>query len=254
MKIGLQLYTLRHQCETPEALEESLRKVSEIGYRYVQVSGIKDYDPKQLKKLLRKYNLKCVLTHIPPEELQGDPDALCKKHDVLNCDYVGLGMYKFESENSIGEFLNTYLPVANALKKDGKLFMYHNHCGEFQKFNGKTVFDSLLEAIPADVMGFTYDTYWAQVGGVNPAEFLLKLKGRAPVIHLKDYGWEAAGTKDGLRMKPLGEGNINFDEVFKAAKKAGVRYMLVEQDQCYDEDPFDCIKRSYEFLKSKGFE
>lgn len=51
----------------------------------------------------------------------------------------------------------------------------------------------------------------------------------------------------------MGEGNINFDRVFASAENAGTQYMLVEQDDCNGENPFDCLKRSYDYLKSKGF-
>lgn len=51
----------------------------------------------------------------------------------------------------------------------------------------------------------------------------------------------------------LGEGNMNFDRIFEKAEVAGTKYMLVEQDKCYDDDPFDCLKRSYQYLKAHGF-
>ena len=46
-----------------------------------------------------------------------------------------------------------------------------------------------------------------------------------------------------------------FDQYYlAAAEAAGVQYMLVEQDDCYGEDPFACLARSYTYLKEKGFE
>ena len=30
--------------------------------------------------------------------------------------------------------------------------------------------------------------------------------------------------------------------------------MLVEQDDCNGENPIECLRRSYQFLKSRGFE
>ena len=127
--------------------------------------------------------------------------------------------------------------------------MYHNHAGEFQKENGRRVMDILSEGIDPSLMGFTLDTYWVQTGGGDPAEWLLKLRGRVPVIHLKDYAWDGE-----RKMAVVGEGNINFDRVFQAAEIAGTEYMMVEQDFCYGEDPFDCLRRSYEYLKAQGFE
>ncbi len=96
------------------------------------------------------------------------------------------------------------------------------------------------------MMGFTLDTYWIQVGGGDPSQWLEKLAGRVPCIHLKDYAYSA-------KMAVVGEGNLNFDRIFQMAEKAGTKYMLVEQDDCYGESPFACLKRSYQNLKTYGF-
>ena len=96
-------------------------------------------------------------------------------------------------------------------------------------------------------MGFTLDTYWAQFAGADPAYWIENLAGRVPCIHLKDQTFDQ-------KMAVVGEGNINFERVFLSAQKSGTKYMLVEQDNCNGEDPFDCLKRSYEYLKSRGFE
>ena len=85
------------------------------------------------------------------------------------------------------------------------------------------------------------------MGGGDPAWWLEFLKGRVPCIHLKDFVYDC-------KMAPVGDGNINFDRVFQKAAEAGTQYMLVEQDDCYGEDPFECLKRSYAFLKANGFE
>ena len=95
-------------------------------------------------------------------------------------------------------------------------------------------------------MGFTLDTYWVQAGGGDPAQWLEMLKGRIPAIHLKDFAF-------GRKMAVVGEGNINFDRVFEKAEAGGTQYMLVEQDDCGGEDPFECLRRSYLYLKACGF-
>ena len=45
MIIGAQLYTLRNFCKTTPELEESIKRVAEMGYTSVQLSGVCDYDP-----------------------------------------------------------------------------------------------------------------------------------------------------------------------------------------------------------------
>ena len=55
-------------------------------------------------------------------------------------------------------------------------------------------------------------------------------------------------------LYPVGEGNINFAAVTEACRDAGAEYLLVEQDDCNGEDPFDCLKRSYLNLRALGLE
>jgi len=125
--------------------------------------------------------------------------------------------------------------------------MYHNHDQEFKRLGGKLVLERLMEDMPADLMGFTLDTFWVQAGGGDSAQWLERLRGRIPCIHLKDFAY-------GRKMAVVGEGNINFGRVFEKAEAGGTKYMLVEQDDCNGEDPMDCLRRSYLYLKAQGFE
>ena len=252
MKIGAQFFTIREFCKTTDDFAESLKKVADIGYKTVQISGTCPYEGPWLKEQLDKTGLACVITHNPLSELVGTPVTLARKHDTFGCKYIGLGSFQLYAEEgnpdqTIEAFQRIYGPVAKILKENGKYFMYHNHSREFMKVNGRHIMDMLAEAIPADEMGFTLDTYWAQFAGADPAAWIEKFSGRVPCIHLKDITFDQ-------KMAPVGEGNINFDRVFEKAEAAGTEYMLVEQDRCYDENPFDCLKRSYDYLTACGFE
>ncbi|MBR2286732.1 MAG: sugar phosphate isomerase/epimerase [Clostridia bacterium] len=249
MKIGAQLYTTCEFCQTLDGFAETLRKVADIGYTTVQVSGTCPFEADWLKNQLDATGLSCVLTHTPPPQLTGDIQKVIDNHNVFGCDYVGLGFWAFDPERDMSyeKFIETYVPVAKALKEGGKYFMYHNHDGEFRRLGDKIVLEHLLEEVPAEIMGFTVDTFWVQAGGGDPAQWLEKLTGRIPCIHLKDYAF-------GRQMAVVGEGNINFDRVFEKAEAGGTQYMLVEQDDCHGEDPFACLKRSYDYLRSRGFD
>lgn len=245
MEIGAQLYTVREFCKDISGFADTLKRVAYIGYKNVQVSGTCGYEPKWLKAELAKNGLKCVLTHTPADKLLADPAGVARDHDIFGCKYVGLGSFGF-NEKGCDDFIKEYGSVARALKKHGKYFMYHNHDHEFKKENGRLIIERLAEMTAPDEMGFTLDTFWVQAGGGDPAQWLERLSGRVPCIHLKDYAY-------GRKMAVIGEGNINFDRVFEKAESAGTEYMLVEQDDCGGEDPFDCLKRSFEYLKARGF-
>ncbi|MBR6028129.1 MAG: sugar phosphate isomerase/epimerase [Clostridia bacterium] len=250
MRIGAQFYTLREHCKTHDDFALSLRRVADIGYRTVQISGTCDYPADWLRDELARNGLSCVLTHIPAARLTGKTEQVIADHRVFGCQHIGLGWWGFNEEEGIGykTFLERFTPVAEHIRDAGAYFMYHNHDQEFRHMaDGRPILAHLAEDMAPDLMGFTIDTFWVQAGGGDPAQWLETLAGRIPCIHLKDYAY-------GRKMAVLGEGNINFDRVFEAAEAGGTRYMLVEQDDCGGEDPFECLRRSYLYLKANGFE
>lgn len=249
METGAQLYTVREFCKNTENFAETLKKIADIGYRNVQISGTCVYDPEWLRDQLAQNGLSCVLTHTPADQLLEDAESVAAAHDVFGCELVGLGYFYFDpdkEDHDYKAFLQKYRPVAKKLTESGKYFMYHNHDGEFQRYNGKIILKRLSEDFTAKEMGFTLDTFWIQAGGADPADWIKQLSGRVPCIHLKDFSY-------GRKMAVVGEGNINFDRVFQEAEAAGTKYMLVEQDDCGDEDPFVCLARSYHNLRAFGF-
>ncbi|MBQ8095392.1 MAG: sugar phosphate isomerase/epimerase [Clostridia bacterium] len=249
MQIGAQMYTTRESCQTLEGFATTLERIAEIGYKTVQVSGTCPYEGEWLRDQLRRTGLKCVLTHIPVPRLQGELDKVIRDHEIFDCDNIGLGWWAFDPEKDMSyeKFMKTFPPIAEKIHESGKYFMYHNHDQEFKRRNGKPILECLAEEVPADIMGFTLDTFWVQAGGGDPAQWLERLSGRIPCIHLKDYAY-------GRQMAVVGEGNINFDRVFEKAEAGGTKYMLVEQDDCHGEDPIECLRRSYLYLKACGFE
>lgn len=247
MILGAQLYTVTKACQTLDGLAETLTRVADMGYTSVQLSGVCAYDPEWMKEQLDKNGLKCAITHNGLDKLQ-----YCKRlvdqNKVFGCKYIGLGKYNmtFEPiEKAYERFRDIYRPVAKGIKECGGYFMYHNHDGEFAKIGDKTVIEKMAEDFSADEMGFTVDVFWCQAGGADPAEVIERYAGRVPCIHLKDF-------KYGKLYAPVGEGNLNFDRIIAAAESAGVEYALVEQDNCYNDDPFDCLKRSLAYLNAMG--
>jgi len=251
MEIGAQLYTVRNHCKTLDAFAESLARIANIGYKNIQISGTCEFEPEWVKNELKKNGLKCVVTHTSADKLKESAKKVAIEHDIFGTDYIGLGYFNFTASKDIEslykEFLDIFLPVARTVCECGKHFMFHNHDKEFQKINGIPILYKLAEDFTSDEMGFIIDTFWVQAGGADPAYVIEKFSGRVPCIHLKDYAY-------GQKMSALGEGNINFDRIFKTAEASGTKYMLVEQDDCNGEDPFDCLQRSYEYLRGFGFE
>ena len=128
--------------------------------------------------------------------------------------------------------------------------MYHNHNQEFAKRDGKVLLFHLCDAFSKEELGITLDCYWAQAGGADPADLIRTLSGRVECVHYKDMVYSSSDKAP--RMAAVGEGNMNYRKIIKASLDAGVEFAFVEQDNCYGENPFDCLKRSYEYLKAEG--
>ena len=131
MEIGAQFYTVREQCQNLEGFAETLKKVADIGYRNVQISGTCPYPAQWLKEQLDLNGLKCVLTHIPVPRLTGELDQVIADHEVFGCDHIGLGWWAFDPEKNMSyeQWMEIFPPIARKIHEAGRLFMYHNRSG-----------------------------------------------------------------------------------------------------------------------------
>jgi len=250
MILGAQLYTLRDYCQNAKDFDISMKRVSDIGYKTVQVSGIGNIPPKTVREICDKYDLKIVITHTNPDRILNDTDAVIAEHDIMGCKHIGIGAMpeKYRSLDWIGQFADDFLAPAKKIADSGKLFMYHNHDFEFQRLGGKYIIEHLMDDFKPEEMGFTFDTYWVQVAGCDIIDWIERLSGRLPCVHLKDL--EMISGKP--HMAPVMEGNLSFPKYLEAFRCAGTEYLLIEQDY-FLESPFLCLKKSYDNLKALGY-
>ena len=256
MILGAQLYTIRNFCKTLEELDESLKKVAEIGYTSIHLSGVPcEYTPEWIAETCQKYGLEIGLTHVAFDRIVNDTDKVIEEHKIMGCKYVGLGAFPnfYEmSEEDLNGYLAALRPAIEKLKAAGLGFMYHNHHVEFGKRDKDhpILMKQILDAMPADIFGLTVDMFWVQAGGADPVKFLRQNADRACCLHLKDMIFDIPERK--AHYAPVGSGNMNYEDIVKVAEEIGVLYGFVELDGTYGEDPFLCLKKSYDYLASLG--
>ena len=257
MKVGVQMYTLRDYCKDLQSFSETLKRISEMGFSTVQVSGTCAYEAEWLRDRLKENGLTCDLTHYNYDRIVGDTEAVIAEHKTFGCKYIGVGSLPgiFSGEKDkipqyCADFVAKAKPAAKKIAESGCYFMYHNHAAEYENsIDGKNCMEYLSDNFGSDEMGFTLDTYWVKCGGYDPVEWFKKLSGRIPCVHYKDLVTMPDGTK---RFAPVGSGELDFDAIIKTSLDLGVEFAFVEQDNCYGEDPFMCLKKSYDYLKSMG--
>lgn len=247
---GAQLYTIREFAKTPEAIDESLGKIKEIGYTTVQASGLGPIPAEELAAIARSHDLKIALTHMPYARFEEDLDGIVKEHHTLGCGLAGLGGLPKEFRNAEGymAFAKKFAAIADELSHNGLKFSYHNHHWEFQRYGDRLGMDILAEETNPETFLFTLDTYWVQAGGADPAVWVRKLKGRVEAIHLKDM----TIINEQQIMTEVLEGNLHWQEIFRACEDAGVKWYLVERD-FGPTDAFESLRISYHNLKKAGF-
>ena len=249
--LGAQLYTLREFTKTPADIATTLKKVKAIGYEAVQLSALGAVDNRELKNILDGEGLTVAATHTSYELMRDEPQAVIDEHNLLGCKHAAIGGLPGEYRNAEGylKFAKDASEVARKLKEGGLTFSYHNHSFELEKFNGRTGLAILYEESDPEVFNAEIDTYWIQHGGGDSAAWIQKVKGRAPLVHLKDM--VVFGGKP--IMAEVGEGNLNWSAIIEACKEADVQWYLVEQDTC-QRDPFESMAISFRNLKAMGLE
>ncbi|MBC7766325.1 MAG: sugar phosphate isomerase/epimerase, partial [Hyphomonadaceae bacterium] len=60
--LGAQLYTLREFAKTPKEIEQTFKKVREIGYTTVQASGIGQIEASELRAIADATGIKIIIT------------------------------------------------------------------------------------------------------------------------------------------------------------------------------------------------
>jgi len=260
-QIAAQMFTVRDYTRTARDLATTLKKLRQIGYQAAQLSAVRcmEGDPPevtaaQMRKMLDDHGMRCVATHRSWESLARNPEKEIEFHKTLGCDYAAIGsmakLYQGKGAAGYRQFLSDSAPVIERLNRAGIRFGYHNHAHEFRRDpDGTRPIDVLVKEGPANLK-MEIDTYWVAHAGANPPTFLKRCAGRIDVIHVKDM--MLVEGKETF-MAPVGEGNLEWDEVLSAARQGGCEWYCVEQDRFLnDRDPFDCLRSSFEFLAGKG--
>lgn len=271
LPIGLQLYSVRNEMEKDFA--GTLKRVAEMGYDGVEFAGLFGHSASEIKALLEKNGLAAVSAHVPLAEMLEDMDKVIATYKEIGCKYIAIPYVEEKyrpGRPDYGETLATIAQLGKKCSENGIVLMYHNHDFEFVKVDGKYGLDIMYETVPAEYLQTELDTCWVNVGGEDPAKYVEKYSGRAPVVHLKDFHmsgkgkpaklYQLIGIDDGAQdaeqeeeafgFRPCGYGVQNFPEILEACKKAGTSWVVVEQDQpSLGKTPLECAKMSIDYIK-----
>jgi sugar phosphate isomerase/epimerase len=251
--VGLQLYTLRD--DTSKDFIGTLKKVADMGYKVVEFAGYGDIPAKEMRKVLDDLGLEASSSHVglpltEPDKLKSQLSEQIEYNLEIGSKYIftpWAPVEQMKTEEALQNFIDTLRGIGQEVNRNGLQYGYHNHAFEFVKrADGKYILDWMYESVDADTMLAELDLYWVKKGGLDPKQYLLSYKGRVPVIHVKDMTADERAF-----FAEVGQGIIDYPSIFSVAEEAGVKYYIVEQDQC-ERPPLESVKMSIDYLKSIG--
>lgn len=268
--VAVQLYSVRDEME--KDFEGTIAKMKEYGYDGVEFAGLFGKSPAEVKAICDKYGIVPVSAHVPYYDMLENPVKALSDYAEIGCKFVAVPYLTEECRPGTDCWDATVEgigKIAAAAKQLGIQLLYHNHDFEFVKLGGKYALDILYDTVPEDLLKTELDTCWVKVGGEDPAGYIRKYSGRAPVVHLKDFEGSKGGgplykligieeeeqqSQSTFCFRPVGYGVQDFPGILAASEEAGAQWVVVEQDEpSKGESRLESVKLSRDYLKSLGW-
>jgi len=253
--VGLQLYSLRNQlaADVPGTLDE----IKSWGITNVELAGTYNLTPEQFKAQLDAHGLNAFSGHFSYERLRDDVEGVARDAKILGLKYVGCAWIPHDDnqpfdEKTCREAAAVFDHAGEALAKHGLKFFYHAHGYEFQPYQDGTLFDLLMRETNPKFVNFQMDVFWIVHPGQDPVKLLKKYGHRWQLMHLKGM---RDSTPTGLLTGhsavtndvAVGTGKIDYAPILKAAKKAGVKWYIIEDESPSSEQQ---VPQSYHYLET----
>lgn len=266
---GVQLYTLMSVID--QDTKGSLKKLADLGYKNIESAfsrqgGFYGKTAPEFSAMLKELGLTWRSHHVigapfklppgtkMPTDENGNPIKIPPMKNLKEnmqelvdglagggVEYLVCANIPTNTPEEVADAVQILTRTGEACNKAGLKLVYHNHDWEFKTVGDSRPFDVFAKQIPSSLMNFELDLAWVTKAGVDPVALFKAHPGRFPLFHVKDI------DKDLLALKPVGEGIIDFKRIFKHAKKAGLKYPMIEHDN--PADAFDSLSRSMAYLK-----
>lgn len=225
MKLGAQLYSVRDVCQDAAGLRETCRRLKEIGYDAVQVSGIGPrITAEEIAAATQEFDLAVPCTHTSPDRIIGETDKVIAEHRLFGATEIGIGgLGRVPDLATARQKFDALREATKKINAAGMTFAFHNHSWEFTDIGGSSMYEVMIEEYPE--FNFIHDVYWTVYANLDPVAYIRRLRGRIVNIHFKDMLTAPQGP-----ICPCGVGVIDMKPIYDACIETGVSAAFVEQD------------------------
>jgi sugar phosphate isomerase/epimerase len=241
--VGIQLYTVRKEMLADAV--GTLKQLAKIGYKELESArsdkgnfyGLK---PKEIKKIAHDLgmNVRSGHVHIDKDWKKSVDMAAEAGQSYLVCSSLPT---EGQTVANYQRCADSFSKAAEDCKKANLVFGYHNHDYEFEKKDGKALYDILVEKSDPNLVKMEMDLGWVIVTGNDPLKYFAKYPGRFPLWHLKDM------DKVKKESTEFGKGQIDIVKMLKNIDKSGMKYFFVEQEE-YPKTALESATYDYNYL------
>jgi len=243
--LSVQLYSLRE--EAKGGIAPVIERLGRIGYAAVEPAGFGELTPAAFARCVAGAGMVVSSCHVALPK-PADANAVLDQQQGLGNSLIVVPFLPPErfadaaSVDKVAAHLNAF---NDAVRARGMHLGYHNHWWEFQQqIDGESAHARLFRQLDAAVFA-EVDTYWARVGGADPAQVVADLGDRARLLHIKD----GPADDPAAAMTAVGDGVIDVEAIARASRAA---WHVVELDRCAT-DMFAAIERSHRYLTTNGY-
>lgn len=236
--IGFQVWTIRK--ELVADFPGTLTRMAGMGYREVEMCsplGYSDagFEPlnrmsgTEMKKIVEDAGLTCTSAHFNMGELRehlGDRINWAQELGMKQMIAASFWLPKDASIDDYRRAADELNAIGEKTKKEGIQMGFHNHHMEFEKRNNELIYDALLDQVDPELVKMQFQVAVVDIG-YKAEEYFRKYPGRFISAHLADYSSESK------KQVPVGQGIVDWKELFRSAKTGGVKNFYVEMDPEY---------------------
>ncbi|MFP3895914.1 MAG: sugar phosphate isomerase/epimerase family protein [Anaerolineales bacterium] len=224
--LGVQLIVFSQQVNVEENIEDVLMDVRKAGFGAVEIGvGLCADDRQRLKTSLAANGLAVAGMHGGLDQNLDDTLGLMESCDTRDLCISGLGGWECVEAEGYRRDIGAFNEMGRVCARHGIVLHYHNHAYEFAPTDeGPTGMDLILAEMDPDTTDLCLDVAWVQIGGQDPARFLLDHQEQIGYLHLKDYEGDRHWVE-------LGAGVVPLADIMEALEMLeGVRWVVYEQD------------------------
>ena len=218
-RVALMLYTVREDCARD--FEGTVRAVAALGFEGVEVFDLHGHSADEVHGWLEELGLVAIGRHALLEAIETSLPELAEEARVLGWRRLSVAWID-PAKLGDPELPARLERAAAAAAERGLELGYHNHDAELEPLASGEMF---LDLVPQELF-LEVDLGWVWFAGVDPVGLLGRVGPRCPFVHVKDFS-----SRDRAAFCPVGDGVVGYDRVLPAAVRAGVDWLIVEQDE-----------------------